>query len=64
MSGFLLITEERLWDLVRDAYEDGRSAERNEAPMPEDWMHTVWLESRARKQVLRWVEQQKKGPVA
>lgn len=64
MTGLLVISEERLWTFVLDAWEGGRFAERNEAPMPEDYMHEFWLQSGPRKRIAHWVGLQKKGKVA
>lgn len=50
MSGLLVISEEKLWDLVRDAYEEGKVASGTEQ---------TWNMARSRIQVIQWLDYQK-----
>jgi hypothetical protein len=55
MSALIVISEDKLWDLVRDAFEEGLAA---------DHPRFEWKMARSRIQLIHWLEHQKKGSVA
>lgn len=63
MSALVVISEEQLWDFVRDGFRDGVWNERNHGELSVAYEQETWMESRVREQVANWLEQQRKGHV-
>jgi len=60
-NGLVMISEEKLWDFVRDGFHDGiANADKygDEIDRQED---QAWMESEARKQVMAFLERQKEN---